>query len=104
MQAVFRYPGGKARLAKKIVSLFPPGDTYDVFVDVFGGSAAVLLALPDRPGLLKVYNDVDSELAGFFKVLRDPKMRERLIEILHGRRIPGSSLKSAWKCRYQMTR
>ncbi len=39
------------------------------FCDVFGGSAAVLLNRPPSP--VETYNDLDSELANFFEVLRD---------------------------------
>ena len=80
--AIFKWPGGKARLANKIVSLFPPPDAYSVFLDVFGGAANVTLAVPDRPDLLKIYNDVDSELVNLFRVMRDPAARERLIDML----------------------
>lgn len=80
--SIFKWPGGKARLASRIVSLFPPPETYSVFVDVFGGGANITLAVPDRPDLLKVYNDVDSELTNFFRVLRDPATRKRLTDML----------------------
>lgn len=39
------------------------------FCDVFGGSAAVILNLPPAPA--ETYNDIDSELVNFFKVLRE---------------------------------
>lgn len=81
--AILWYPGGKARLAGKIVSLFPSIDTYDTFVDVFGGAANVLLAVPDKNGLLKVYNDIDSDLFNFFSVLRNPEQRNQLVEMLY---------------------
>ena len=39
------------------------------FCDVFGGSAAVLINRPPAP--VETYNDIDTELVNFFKVLRD---------------------------------
>jgi len=80
--SIFKWPGSKARLASRIVSLFPPPESYNVFVDVFGGAANVTLAVPDRPDLLKVLNDVDKELVNFFRVMRDPTLRERLADML----------------------
>lgn len=40
------------------------------YVEVFGGSAAVLFAKPASP--IEIYNDLDSGLVTFFRVLRDP--------------------------------
>ena len=39
------------------------------FCDVYGGSAAVLINRP--PASVETYNDIDSELVNFFRVLRD---------------------------------
>ena len=39
------------------------------FCDVYGGSAAVLINRP--PAAVETYNDLDSELVNFFRVLRD---------------------------------
>jgi DNA adenine methylase len=65
-----------------ILRCLPPATKYRVFVDVFGGAANVILAVPSRPGLFKVYNDKDKELVNFFRVLKDPELRERLLEKL----------------------
>jgi DNA adenine methylase len=67
------YPGGKASLAPWIISHFPPHSSY---CEPFGGSAAVLLQKPRAP--LEVYNDIDGELANFFRVLREPANSEEL--------------------------
>lgn len=60
--------GGKARLAARIVSLFPPHKTY---CEPFGGSAAVLLA--KAPAAVETYNDLDGDLVHLFRVIRDPR-------------------------------
>ncbi len=64
----FRYYGGKfSHLDWLLPLLEPAGVTH--FVDVFGGSAAVILNRP--PAEIDTYNDIDRELTNFFKVLRD---------------------------------
>jgi len=85
--AVFHYPGGKACLASWIADLLPPPGSYEVFVDIFGGSASVLLEVMRRNDLAGlrphyVYNDRDEELVNFFRVLRDHKLRDELREML----------------------
>lgn len=64
--APFAWYGGKQRLAPAIVNLLPAHRTY---LEVFGGAAAVLCTKPRA--VLEVYNDVDSGLVTFFRVLRD---------------------------------
>ncbi|MEM3846259.1 MAG: DNA adenine methylase, partial [Candidatus Parvarchaeota archaeon] len=48
-------------------------DSFDLVVDVFGGSGKVLLNIPDEWKKLKVYNDIDRDLYVTFKVLQDPR-------------------------------
>ena len=61
-----RWVGGKSRLRKQIVALLPPHTCY---VEPFAGAAWVLFAKP--PSDVEVLNDVDQELVGFFRVVRD---------------------------------
>ena len=70
--------GSKSRLAKDIVRHFPKHQT---FVDVFGGSGAVLLA--NRPSKIEVYNDLNHKLASLFRVLSDKQKTEDLIQRLN---------------------
>lgn len=63
----FSYFGGKSQWTDWLLSWMPDHTHY---VEVFGGSAALLFAKPPAP--LEVYNDVDEGLVGFFRVLRDP--------------------------------
>jgi DNA adenine methylase len=65
-RAALRYYGGKARLAPWIVAHLPPHVCY---VEPFGGAASVLLRKPPAP--CEVYNDLDGEIVGFFRVLRE---------------------------------
>jgi len=74
-KAVMNYPGAKARLAPWIISHLPNHNTY---VEVFGGSAAVLVHKPES--INEIYNDVDDDLVEFFRVLRD--RRDELLDWL----------------------
>jgi len=60
-----RYYGAKWRLARWIISHFPPHTCY---VEPFGGTGAVLLK--KEPSELEVYNDLDTGVVNFFRVLR----------------------------------
>lgn len=77
MKPLFPYFGGKGFLAERIISLFPKHNCY---VEVFGGSAAVLLAKP--PSTVEVYNDLNSRVVNFFRVLREGELRNKLIKRL----------------------
>lgn len=73
MSLPLAFPGSKANLAPWLIRHFPSHHTY---VDVFGGSAAVLLS--KQPSSVEVYNDINSDLAQFFRVLRNPAQAEEL--------------------------
>lgn len=74
------YIGGKHRLANRLVEKCHATGA-DVFVDVFGGSAAVLLAAHGKFGKL-IYNDVDGDLVNLFRVVSDPESRVMLFRLL----------------------
>lgn len=74
----FIWPGGKSKCADIICQYLP----YEkVYVEPFGGSAAVLLAR--KPSGLDVYNDRYTGVVSFYRCLRDPLLFERLMERLH---------------------
>lgn len=63
--AALPWPGGKTWLAKTLIGKLPPHECY---VEVFGGSGALLFAKP--PSRVEVYNDVNGDLVNLFRVLK----------------------------------
>ena len=57
------YIGGKHRLAKRIIEIFPKHTTY---VEAFAGGAQVLFH--KEPSAVEVLNDLDGEIVNFFRV------------------------------------
>jgi len=71
----FGWYGGKFSHLNWLLPLLPPCHHY---CELFGGSAAVLLNRVSSP--IETYNDLDSEVVNFFRVLRD--QRETLIQTI----------------------
>lgn len=68
---ILRYLGSKFRLAPKIIPWLPP---HDLYVEPFGGSAAILSQKPRCNS--EIYNDLDGEVVNLFRVLRGPRAEE----------------------------
>lgn len=60
------YPGGKARLAPRIIALMAP---HRVYLEAYSGTASVLFAKPRAP--FEVINDIDRVLVTTLRVVRD---------------------------------
>lgn len=74
MISIIPYIGGKHRMAKVIADRLHSTGA-DTLVDVFGGSAAVIL----NAGFSKrVYNDANDDLCNLFRVLAEPHLRKML--------------------------
>lgn len=66
MKAPFKYLGGKAKLAAKIVAMMPD---HTLYVEPFAGAASVFFA--KAPVKAEVLNDLDGRIVNFYRVLRD---------------------------------
>lgn len=82
--APFPWPGNKGKLADWILDAFPRHDTY---VDVFGGSGALLFE--KTPAGTEIYNDADADLVQFMTTLRDApeELVERLQMVPYARKL-----------------
>lgn len=72
-----RYVGSKVNLSRVIIPMIPPHDCY---VEVFGGSGAVLFNKPESKH--EIYNDIDNNIVNLFQVLQDNEKTKRLQERL----------------------
>ena len=64
-------------MANDIVELFPE---HKMYVEVFGGAGHILFK--KKSSEIEVYNDIDSGLTTFFKILRDNDKSEELKKLL----------------------
>jgi len=73
MKQVIKYFGSKSSMLKQINSFMPPIESYDIYVEPFGGGASVLLS-QDRPGKVEVYNDLYNNVYSLHKVMSDKEL------------------------------
>jgi DNA adenine methylase len=76
-RSALRYFGGKWALAPWIIQHMPP---HRVYVEPFGGAASVLLRKPRSR--IEVYNDLDAEIVGIFRVLQNADQCRKLVRLL----------------------
>lgn len=72
-----RWHGGKFLMSRQIIPYLP---AHRLYTEAFGGGAGVLLH-KDRSHA-EIYNDLDDDIVGLFRVLQDPAQDCRLIELL----------------------
>jgi len=87
-----RYHGGKFRMAKHIIPLFPDHQTY---VEPFGGGGSILLLKPRSKN--EIYNDLDDEIVNVFQILRDEEAAARLIKLLRMTPFSRAEMLLAWE-------
>lgn len=66
MNSIIPWPGGKRRLAKHLLPLFPNHKTY---VEAFAGGAGLLFARP-APAPVEVLNDLNGDLVNLYRVVQ----------------------------------
>lgn len=66
LRSPIRLWGSKEWLAPTVIELLPP---HRIYVEVFGGTGAVLLA--KEPSPVEVFNDINQGCTNFYRVLRD---------------------------------
>ena len=75
--SLIHWAGGKGRQLGDLLPLIP---LTRIYVEPFGGGAAVLLNRP--PSEIEVYNDLDSSLVNLFTVVRDDRLFEAFASYL----------------------
>jgi len=80
-RALLRYFGGKWAIAPWVIAHLP---AHRIYVEPFGGGASILLRKPRSP--IEVYNDLDEEIVGIFRVVQEPRTCSALMRRL--RRTP----------------
>lgn len=69
MNSFICWIGGKKALRSKIIEQFPEPDTYDRYIEVFGGAGWVLFA-KDKHAALEVFNDANGELINLYRIVK----------------------------------
>lgn len=66
-----RYFGSKGTFYNKLLEYFPPKDSYNMYIEPFGGSYTMGLSadLPDK--VCEIYNDKEHNVYSLYKVLSD---------------------------------
>jgi len=82
---LFPYFGGKFHLIDDIMrEMIRIIEKHNIkcVVDVFGGSGKVILSLPLKYKVNRIYNDIDRRLTTTIKLLMDKEKREKIIDSL----------------------
>ncbi len=81
LQPVLSWHGSKWRVADKILAEFPRGYEQMRYVEVFGGTGALLAT--KQPSRHEIYNDLDGELLNFWRQLQyHPMELARVVRLL----------------------
>lgn len=72
-----RWHGGKFLMSRQIIPYLP---AHRLYTEAFGGGAGVLLH--KERSHAEIYNDLDDDIVGLFRVLQDPVQACRLIKLL----------------------
>lgn len=79
MNPPIRYFGGKSNMKNEIVKHFPVRDSYNTYIEPFGGSYSIGLEFcEDVPN--EIYNDLNENVYSLYSVLQDENMFKRFKE------------------------
>jgi DNA adenine methylase len=82
MNSFISWIGGKKLLRKKILEQFPDQESYDRYIEVFGG-AGWLLFSRDKHAPMEVFNDVNGELINLYRIVKyHPEALQKELEWL----------------------
>lgn len=86
MNSFISWIGGKKLLRNKICSKFPK--EYEKYVEVFGGAGWILFN-EERPKIIEVYNDYNSELVNLFRCMKyhSEEVKRQLSFLLNSREL-----------------
>lgn len=68
-----KWHGGKSYLARWVIEHFPPRESYTHYLEPFAGGLSVLFE-HNPEGKSESVNDINSQLANFWQVLRAPDL------------------------------
>lgn len=74
MNAPIKYFGGKGTMFKNIIKHFPPKESFDTYIEPFGGSFSIGLKKDITP--IEIYNDLEQNVFSLYKVLADKTLFE----------------------------
>ncbi len=73
MKAPIKYFGGKGNMYKNIIEHFPNNNSYDTYIEPFGGSYSIGLNMCP-PAKIEIYNDIENNVYSLYKVLSDESL------------------------------
>lgn len=79
MNAPIRYYGGKSSMFNDILTYFPQKETYDTYIEPFGGSYSLGFKMEYVPPI-ELYNDLEKNVYSLYKVLSDKDYFEKFKE------------------------
>lgn len=82
MNSFISWIGGKRLLRKKILDMFPAKNTFDRYIEVFGGAGWILFS-SNRHASMEVYNDINGNLVNLFKCTKyHPEALQKELEFI----------------------
>jgi DNA adenine methylase len=70
MNSPIKYFGGKGTMFNNIIDYFPKRETYNTYIEPFGGSYSI--GLKKEPVEIEIYNDLEKNVYSLYKVLSTP--------------------------------